>query len=234
MKEGPDIARLASLIGDPTRASMLTALMSGMALTAGELAREAAVTPQTASTHLSALVDAGLLAVEVQGRHRYMRLAGPDVAAALEGFMGLTALMGRLRTRPGPRDKAMRHARICYDHLAGTMGVRLHNAFMDQGLIVATADGLGLSQRGASRLVAETIDVTVLANGAAPLCRSCLDWSERRHHLAGSIGAALLALFIRRGWARRDPASRAILFSPAGQAQFEAFLAAEPATSAAD
>jgi hypothetical protein len=163
-----------------------------------------------------------------------MRLAGPEIAAALEGFMGLAARMGRLRTRPGPRDQAMRHARVCYDHLAGAMGVRLYEAFLDQGLIVATAEGLGLSSRGASRLVAEAIDVATLARRAAPLCRSCLDWSERRHHLAGSVGAALLALFVRRGWARRDPASRAMLFSPAGLAQFEAFLAAEPEAAAGD
>jgi DNA-binding transcriptional ArsR family regulator len=234
MKEGPDIARLASLVGDPTRAGMLMALMSGMALTAGELAREAAVTPQTASAHLSALLHAGLLTVEVQGRHRYMRLAGPEVATALEGFMGLAAQMGRLRTRPGPRDGAMRHARVCYDHLAGAMGVRLHDAFMDQRLVVATADGLGLSPRGAARLVADGIDIAPPARSSPPLCRSCLDWSERRHHLAGRVGAALLAMFIDRGWAHRDTASRAVLFSAAGQAKFEAFLVAGPDCAAAE
>jgi DNA-binding transcriptional ArsR family regulator len=224
MKEGPDIALLASLIGDPARANMLMALMSGMALTAGELAREADVTPQTASGHLAKLRDAALVIMEVQGRHRYFRLAGPDVAGALEGLMELASRTGRLRTRPGPRDGAMRKARVCYDHLAGEMGVHLHEALVEQGYVIATRDGLGLSPAGASRFRAEGIDVKAMTVRGRAVCRACLDWSERRHHLAGALGAALLNLFYARGWARRDGKGRAVIFSPHGLAAFQRFI----------
>ncbi|MBI3436565.1 MAG: winged helix-turn-helix transcriptional regulator [Proteobacteria bacterium] len=224
MREGPDIASLAALIGDPGRANMLTALMSGLALTAGELAREANITPQTASSHLAKLSAAALVVMEVQGRHRYFRLAGQDVAGALEGLMELASRMGRLRTRPGPRDQSMRNARVCYDHLAGALGVRLHDALIEQGFIVATRDGLGLSSAGRSRFIAEGIDVAMLEKTHRPLCRACLDWSERRHHLAGKLGAALLQLLIKRGWTKRDGKSRALIFNASGLLRFEAFL----------
>ena len=156
----PDIAALAALIGDPARARMLEALMSGRALAAGELANEAGVTAQTASAHLTKMIDAGLLLVEAQGRHRYYRLAGPAVAAALESMMGLAARTGRLRTRPGPRDAAMRRARDCYDHLAGDAGVRPHDAMVARGDIVPTAEGLSLSPAGPRRLVAQGVELT--------------------------------------------------------------------------
>jgi DNA-binding transcriptional ArsR family regulator len=224
MKEGPDIASLAALIGEPARANMLTTLMSGMALTAGELAREAGVTAQTASSHLAKLSEAKLVTLEVQGRHRYFRLAGPDVAGALEGLMELAARTGRMRARPGPRDPQLREARVCYDHLAGTLGVKMHDAFITQGLVVATPEGLGLSHSGRERMVAERVDIDTIEAKSGPLCRACLDWSERRHHMAGRLGAALLKLIIARGWARRDLETRAILFSQNGLKGFEAFL----------
>lgn len=224
MRDGPDIASLAALIGDPARANMMAALMSGMALTAGELAHEARVTPQTASAHLARLREAGLIVMTVQGRHRYFRLAGPEVAAAVEGLMELAARIGRMRSRPGPRDEALRLARICYDHLAGTLGVRLHDALVAQGLVVATPDGLGLSAQGRARFVAEGIEVDALArNGRAP-CRACLDWSERRPHLAGPLGAALLQGFIRRGLFERDSGSRALHLGRGGLEAFERYL----------
>lgn len=224
MREGPDIASLAVLLGDPTRASMLTALMGGQALTAGELAAEAGITAQTASAHLGRLADAGLVAREVQGRHRYARLAGPEVAEALEGLMGLAARTGRLRTRPGPRDEAMRQARVCYDHLAGSLSVRLHDALVGSGAVVAAPVGLAITSSGRDWLASHGVDVGALESNRRPLCRACLDWSERRHHLAGSMGAALLALVLERGWATRDPRSRAVLFAEAGLARFETLV----------
>ena len=123
MKEGPNIASVASLVGDPARANILSALMDGRALTATELAKEAGVTPQTASSHLSKLEKGGLLLPVKQGRHRYYRLSGPDVADVLERLMGLAARTGHVRTRTGPRDPEMRSARVCYDHLAGDRAV---------------------------------------------------------------------------------------------------------------
>ncbi|MFN4087649.1 MAG: ArsR/SmtB family transcription factor [Alphaproteobacteria bacterium] len=224
MKEGPDIAALATLLGDPARANMLAALMAGSALTAGELAREAGIMPQTASSHLARLVEARLLAVEIQGRHRYFRIAGPEVAEAVEAIMGLAAHVGRLRTRPGPKDPALRRARICYDHLAGEMGTLLYDALAAGGVIAATADGLGVTAAGRTVLAAEGIDVEALERMPRPVCRACLDWSERRHHLAGSLGAALVQMILARGWARREPGSRAVTFTPDGLAAFPAFL----------
>lgn len=224
MREGPDIASLAALLGDPGRASMLTALMGGQALTAGELAAEAGITAQTASAHLARLAEGGLVAREVQGRHRYARLVGPEVAEALEGLMGLAARTGRLRTRPGPRDEAMRQARVCYDHLAGSLGVRLHDALVCSSVLIAASDGLALTSGGRMWLAVHGVDVGALMSRRRPLCRACLDWSERRHHLAGSVGAALLNLVLERGWATRDPKSRAVLFSKAGLSRFETLI----------
>lgn len=225
MKEGPDIATVAALVGDPARANMLSALMSGLALTAGELAREANVTAPTASAHLAKLREANIVTMVVQGRHRYFKLAGPDVAAALEGLMDLAARIGNLRTRPGPRDAAMRAARVCYDHLAGAAGVRLHDALITQGAIVVSAEGLSLSPVGRARFVAEGIDIEAIWRKDKAICRACLDWSERRPHLAGPLAKAFLDLFLARGWAQREAGGRTIRFSPAGQAAFEAFIA---------
>ena len=233
MREGPDIASLAALLGDPARAAMLSALMGGQAFTAGELAAEAGIAPQTASAHLARLAEAGLVVREVQGRHRYARLAGPEVAEALEGLMGLAARTGRLRTRPGPRDEAMRRARVCYDHLAGGMGVRLHDALVEGGALRAAPEGLALTPEGRTWLAAQGVDVGALEARRRPLCRACLDWSERRHHLAGGVGAALLDLVLLRGWATRDPRSRAVLFGAAGLASFEALVRSSETVRAA-
>jgi DNA-binding transcriptional ArsR family regulator len=224
MKEGPDIATLAALIGDPARANMLCALMDGRALTAGELAREAGVTPQTASSHLARLVDGALLLIEVQGRHRYFRIAGPDIAQILERLMELASRTGHSRTRTGPKDPAMRRARFCYDHLAGEAGVALHDALISQALVVAGLNGLELSPKGRTRFIAEGIDITALEAKPRVLCKSCLDWSERRHHLAGSLATAIAQMILARGWARRETKGRAVVFSQSGQSAFAAFL----------
>lgn len=231
MKHGPEIAVIAALIGDPARANMLAALMSGMALTAGELAREAGIQPQTASAHLARLLAARLLLVEIQGRHRYYRLAGQDVAAALESLMTLSDRLGPSRTRPGPRDAALRMARTCYDHLAGELGVALYASLIDSGWLVATADGLAVSAKGHRRFLAEGLDPGALVTNGRPVCRACMDWSERRPHLAGPLATAILRLFLARGWAQREGKSRALLFSPQGLAGFRQFLAEpSPAT----
>ena len=141
MKAGPDIALIASLVGDPARANMLTALMSGGALTASELAHEAGVTLQTGSSHLAKLEKGGLITLQKQGRHRYFRLSGPDVPAVLEGLMGLAARAGHLRTRTGPKDPALRRARVCYDHLAGDLGVELFDSLVLRRLLAQGNQG---------------------------------------------------------------------------------------------
>lgn len=224
MKDGPDIALVGSLVGDPARANMLAALMTGRALTATELAQEAGVTPQTASTHLARLVDGGLLAVEKQGRHRYFRLADPDVAQALEALMGLAARAGHLRVRTGPKDPELRQARVCYDHLAGDLGVKLFDRLQKAKLIAGGGGDLGLTRSGSRFFADFGIALDALGGRRRPLCRPCLDWSERRHHLGGSLGSALLTRFFDLKWARREPNTRVVRFSPRGLAAFEAFL----------
>lgn len=222
MKEGPDIARLGTLIGDPARANMLTVLMGGQALTASELAQAAGVSLPTASSHLSKLEDGGLLSQRKQGRHRYFALADTATGAMLESLMGFAASRGHLRHKPGPKDPALRKARICYDHLAGDLGVRMFDSFLCEGVIVAEGEDLTLSEAGHARVKKLGIDVEKLHSPRRPLCKSCLDWSERRSHLAGSLGKALLGHFIDNGWARRVADSRVISFTPEGERRFMA------------
>lgn len=218
MKEGPNIAQIATLIGDPGRANMLAALMSGKALTATELAFEAGVTKQTASAHLAKLKEGELIAVEAQGRHRYFKLAGEEVAATLEALMGLAAAKGQLRTRTGPKDPELRYARVCYNHLAGEQGVRLYDGLLESGHLTVGARGLDLSESGQELIGRLGIDIT--GNSRAALCRECLDWSARRSHLAGRLGRAILRFTFEQGWARRVEGTRIVRFTAAGGTAF--------------
>lgn len=220
MKEGPDIALMGALIGDPARANMLTALMSGKALTARELAGEAGVTPQTASSHLRRLEDGGLIRQRKQGRHRYFTLADSDVGGVLEAIMGLAAKRGHLRTRTGPKDPAMRKARVCYDHLAGDMGVHLFDSLVARAFLAVGGDGITLSESGRVFVTDFGIDLEARPKSRRPLCKSCLDWSTRRTHLAGSLGAAFLDRFHALSWAKRLANSRTVEFSRAGETAF--------------
>ena len=209
MKAGPDIAKVAALVGDPARANILTALMSGRALTASELAQEAGITPQTASSHLGKLEAGGLIEPEKQGRHRYYRLTGPDVAALMEGLEGLAARSGHLRVRTGPKEPALRRARICYDHLAGDLGVQMLDAMTRKKLVRHQKSEIALTAEG-ERFVASKlqIDVAGIAHARRPLCKACLDWSERRHHLAGTLGAAIMTRFTESEVGRPRPRHR--------------------------
>ena len=221
MKEGPDITRIAAMLGEPARANMLIALMGGKALTAGELAFQAGVSPATASGHLRQLQDTGLAAMRRQGRHHYFTLAGPEVGHALEALLGLAAERGHLRVRTGPRDPAMRAARVCYDHLAGAAGVRIFQSLTHQGLLTLDAETIALTDPGRHWARAFGLDLAALEQARRPLCRTCLDWSERRTHLAGSLGAAILSRLFASGWASRLPDSRAVVFSDGGRSGFE-------------
>lgn len=224
MKEGPDIALIAALIGDPARANILTALMAGRALTATELASEAGVTPQTTSGHLAKLQHHALVVQRKQGRHRYYALAGDDVAQVLEGLMGLAARSGHLRTRPGPRDNALRSARACYNHLAGEAGTTLYEVLVTAKHVDTLGGDPVLTASGAAKMHSFGIDIEALKRARAPLCRECLDWSERRSHLAGSLGRAILSHIEELGWARRDQPSRVVSFSNAGKRSFNDLL----------
>jgi DNA-binding transcriptional ArsR family regulator len=226
MAEGPNIARVAALIGDNARAEVLSVLMSGCAHTATELADAAGVTRQTISSHLAKLVDAGLIEVDRQGRHRYFRLAGGDVAQLLESMMGLAAAP-LSRRGFGPRDPALRKARVCYDHVAGELGVWVYQALLRHGLLRRDGAGLMLTERGRDWFADLGVDTARVAAQKRVLCRECLDWSERRHHLAGALGAALLQRVLELDWARRERGSRVLVFTTAGERALRGLLQAE-------
>jgi len=226
MKDGPNIVGIAALIGDHARAEILTALMTGQALTATELVVVSGVTKQTVSGHLAKLVDARLVAVESQGRHRYFRLADPDVAQLLESLMGVAYRTGAVRLRSSPREPALRKARVCYDHLAGELGVLVFESLAERKLLHTVDHAPELTPNGRRFCARFGIDVELLERGRRPLCRTCLDWSVRRPHLAGALGAAILSRSLELGWARRAAGSRVVNFSPAGERALRAQLAA--------
>ncbi|MFA6265948.1 MAG: helix-turn-helix transcriptional regulator [Pseudolabrys sp.] len=217
-------AEIANLAGDPARAGMLHALMDGRALTAGELAEAANIAPQTASGHLARLAAGGLLTVEKQGRHRYHRLASPAVAHMLESIMQVASDSAPRRKTivTGPRDQALRDARTCYDHLAGYLGVALADSLIanrqielnpDAGIV--TPDGAALFDR-----LGIDVDPGKVAKTTRMLCRPCLDWSERRHHIGGGLGAALCAHCFEAGWIKRVDGTRAVSVTTRGRQEF--------------
>jgi DNA-binding transcriptional ArsR family regulator len=220
MATGPNIASIGALMGDPARANILTSLMSGRALTASELAHVAGIAAATASGHLGQLLDGGLVAVEKQGRHRYYRLAGADVATTIEALMGLAEQSGKQPVRPGPKDPELRQARVCYDHLAGERGVQLFWRLTQLKLIALDDGDVEMTSRGESRFGEFGIDIAILKSAKRPVCRACLDWSERRSHLAGALGAQLLNRFFELKWARRVENTRIVRFSPQGEVSF--------------
>jgi DNA-binding transcriptional ArsR family regulator len=215
-------AEIAALAGDPARVGMLHALLDGRALTATELAHAAGVTPQTASGHLARLTGAGLIAVHKQGRHRYHRLASAAVAQMMESIMQVAAL-GSPAPRTmftGPRDAALRNARTCYDHLAGRLGVALADAMVDGGHVELTDDAGLLTESGAALLSSAGLDVAAISaskRSKRVLCRPCIDWSERRPHLAGALGAALCTHCLDNGWIRRIDGTRAVAITRKGE-----------------
>jgi DNA-binding transcriptional ArsR family regulator len=219
-RSGVDIAEIASLMGDVARAHMLAALMDGRALTALELALTARVTPQTASSHLAKLREANLLAMEKQGRHRYFRLSSQRVAEALESVLTLAG-DGPPRHRPVTRiDAEMRTARTCYDHVAGLLGVGVTDSLVSRGMIAIEDDAGEVTAAGVTFLERLCVDLTPRAKSRRIFCRPCLDWSERRPHLAGHVGAALCAHFIGADWVRRTRESRALQITPLGREKF--------------
>ena len=220
MKDGPHIARIAALIGDRARSEILTALLGGQALTATELAEVAEVAKPTVSGHLALLVEAKLVAVEKQGRHRYFRLAEDDVAQLMEVLLGVAYRAGAVRLRSSPREPALRKARVCYDHLAGDLGVLAFDAFKKRRWISHDESGLTLSPSGVEFCRAWGIDVDAARASRRPMCRVCLDWSARRHHLAGQVGAQLLQRCYELRWAKRQRGTRVVEFTARGEREF--------------
>jgi DNA-binding transcriptional ArsR family regulator len=234
MASNAKFAEVAALAGDPARAGMLHALMDGRALTASELAQVGGVTPQTASGHLARMATAGLVKVEKQGRHRYHRLASPAVARMMESIMQVASGLDATRPAPvtGPRDAALRAARTCYDHLAGRLGVALADGLVAGGHVELADDAGLVTEDGLALFGRLGIDVAALSNArgkrARILCRPCLDWSERRPHLAGAVGAALCARSFEEGWIRRIAGTRAVAVTPKGQRLFREVFGMRP------
>lgn len=230
MPSTAEFAAAAALVGDPARAAMLTVLMDGRALSATELARAAGIAPQTASGHLTRLAEAGMLAMARQGRHHYYRLASAEIARMLEGIMTIAATSDKSRThaRPittGPRDATLRYARTCYDHLAGTVAVSITDRMIARGEIELDDDGGALTESGAARLEGLGVDLQTARKSATRrgggriFCQPCLDWSERRPHVAGAVGTAMCCAWFRAGWIRRVEGSRAVRLTRPGMAE---------------
>ena len=220
----------AALIGDPGARKHAGGADDRLALTACEQVGGAGVTAQTASSHLTPLQMGGLVTATRQGRHRYYRLAGSDVAATMKALMGLADRIGHLRTRPGPSHPGLRQARVCYNHLAGDLGVQLSDSMMARALIRPDGDGITPTPLGAAFSTIFGIDLVPLTRAHRPLCKACLNWSERRNHLAGTLGQSRLQTLIHRGGAARSATCRAIVFSRTGLTAFhKSFPASQPA-----
>ncbi len=214
----PRLGRVAALVAEPSRARMLAFLLSGEYASAGELARTASVGAATASAHLVKLVDAGLLVCEPRGRHRYFRIADADVAHALEALAMVAERSSHDRTWSAPARVRLRDARCCYGHLAGRRGVALLEHLLAQGWLVDAIDGYALTDAGIAGLGRLGFDAAALrASPSHRIAYPCLDWSERRDHLAGKLASGLLKHFIERGWLRRIGSERALELTPPGQ-----------------
>lgn len=220
MDADTSLSRLAGAIAEPARARMLCALLDGHARTSTELSVVAQVSPSTASAHLARLSADGLLHQVAQGKHRYYRLAGADVARALEALLVLAAVPRAPFRSPTPT--RLQNARTCYDHMAGAFAVAMHDLLIDQGWITPDGDGADgdinylISEQGTAALNAAGIDVAALCAQRRRLACPCLDWSERRPHVAGALGAALLRLALQKGWVTQDLDSRALGVHPQG------------------
>jgi DNA-binding transcriptional ArsR family regulator len=220
-----DVAAPAALIGDPTRAAFLSALADGRSLPASELAQRAGVTASTASIQLAKLAAGGLVGVEQHGRHRYYRLGDPAIAAALESLAVIAPPRPAQSRREARTGFELQAARTCYDHLAGLLGVALFEALLREDVLT---NGLEPTASGARRLHELGIDVDELAGGRRAFARRCLDWSERRHHLAGALGAALASRFFELGWIERTGSSRAVRLTDGGRRQLADELGVAP------
>ncbi|QQC63937.1 ArsR/SmtB family transcription factor [Paraburkholderia ginsengisoli] len=225
----PGLSRIGALLADPGRAAMLWALMDGSARPAGELTMIAGLSPSAASAHLARLVDGGLLALEVRGRHRYFRIASPDIAASIEALANVAQVSAPQRTVPRPVCTVpldMRYARTCYDHMAGELSVQVFERLVGRGLLTLHGTTLEATDDGATRFAEWGIDMSVQKSRRRRFACTCPDWSERRPHLGGALGAALLDAWSAHGWVERTERPRILRITPAGHRHFDAFLAA--------
>lgn len=217
MDAQPDIASIAFLIGEPTRAMILTALLGGVALPASELVSRCQLTQQTVSAHLAKLVAGGLLVVEPRGRHRYYRLASADVGHALEAFQAIAPRPPVRSLRQSEETRVLCFARTCYDHLAGKLGVSITQAMLQRCYLTRVENSYVLTTEGEQWLTHLGIDLAEVRRKRRIFAAPCLDWSERQYHLAGALGASLTSQLFKQGWILRLPTSRAIRLTEVGQ-----------------
>ncbi|CAG9237402.1 Transcriptional regulator [Paraburkholderia caribensis] len=223
----PGLSRIGALLADPGRAAMLWALMDGTARPAGELTLIAGLSPSAASAHLARLTDGGLLALEVRGRHRYFRIASAEIASTIEALANVAQATAPQRTVPRPARTVpvdMRYARTCYDHMAGEVAVRVYERLIDNGLLAVHGDALEPTSDGTALLAQWGIDVSQQRGRRRRFACTCPDWSERRPHLGGALGAALLDSWSSQGWVERTERPRILRVTPIGHRQFDAFL----------
>jgi len=224
----PGLSRIGALLADPGRAAMLWALMDGTARPAGELTLIAGLSPSAASAHLARLTDGGLLALEVRGRHRYFRIASAEIASTIEALANVAQATAPQRTVPRPARTVpvdMRYARTCYDHMAGEVAVRVYERLIGGGLLAVHGDALEATSDGTALLAQWGIDVSQQRGRRRRFACTCPDWSERRPHLGGALGAALLDSWSSQGWVERTERPRILRVTPIGHRQFDAFLA---------
>jgi DNA-binding transcriptional ArsR family regulator len=225
----PGLSRIGALLADAGRAAMLWALMDGSARPAGELTMIAGLSPSAASAHLARLVDGGLLALEVRGRHRYFRIASPDIAASIEALANVAQVSAPQRAAPRPVRTVphdMRYARTCYDHMAGELSVQVFERLVGRGLLTLHGSALEATADGATRFAEWGIDLSAQKSRRRRFACTCPDWSERRPHLGGALGAALLDAWSAHGWVERTERPRILRITPAGHRYFDEFLAA--------
>ncbi|KVE34174.1 ArsR/SmtB family transcription factor [Burkholderia sp. TSV86] len=223
----PSLNRIGALLADPGRTAMLWALMDGSARPAGELTLIAGLSPSAASAHLARLTDSGLLALDVRGRHRYYRIASPEVAATIEALANVAQAAAQQRpalraARTVPLD--MRYARTCYDHMAGELAVQVFDALSTRSWLTAENGMIDVTAAGSAQFAQWGIDVVSERAKRRRFACTCADWSERRPHLGGALGAALLGCFHRHGWIEQAGKPRVLRVTPPGQRAFDAWL----------
>jgi DNA-binding transcriptional ArsR family regulator len=220
MAESPNIAALAAPLADPARALMVTLLMDGRARTLTELGLATGLTKASASEHVARLEDTGFLRATRQGRHKYLTLASPAIAHLIETMMALAQPTPLIVQTFGPHDAALREARLCYNHLAGSLGVQMYRSLSARSFLAHQPGGLDLTPDGRAYCLAFGLNATDLAPTRPPLCRDCLDWTERQSHLGGRLGRLLLARMEAKDWFRRIDGSRALTLTPKGRRAF--------------
>lgn len=227
MSTKSNVAMIASLVSEPSRAAILTALLDGRFHTASELAHMAGIKPQTASFHLAKMTEAQVVTVEKQGRHRYYGIQDPEVAQVMESLLSIAPPVPIKSFKQASENEAIRLARTCYDHVAGHLGVQIMDFFMQKGILSEDQDGLHITQQGVIFFADFQINLKNIRQKRRSFSHKCLDWSERRHHLAGALGSALLDRLFELHWIEHLPTSRAIRITDGGKRGFKEIFSIE-------